>query len=216
MRNEIDNSIHALVLNDNELEAQLIEMLLSLEQIECSAAASEIEAHEVLNVVMPDIIIASWHSDSINGRDIVCRLKRARPRMIDVPGLLITDRKLSFQQRMECTREGFNWIVQAPFTPENFANLVKLLINERTVPGALKRRPIGGVIPQGSSRHFRPSKPQAADLCPATDRQLHPHFAAIVFDVNSRPQRLSTTLPLPKSGALFRTCCGLAFDLILS
>ena len=51
---------------------------------------------------------------------------------------------------MECTREGFTWIVQAPFTPENFARLVKMLINNASVPVmSTKHKPIG-VIPQGS------------------------------------------------------------------
>jgi response regulator RpfG family c-di-GMP phosphodiesterase len=150
MRNETNNPLHALVLNDNDLETQLIEMLLGNEFIDCSVAANEAEAAVLLDFIKPHIVIASWRAGVMDGRDLVCRLKKVHSHVANVPGLLITDRKLSFRQRMECAQEGFNWIVQTPFTPENFACVVKRLIIDASMPNMQKHRPIGGIIPQGS------------------------------------------------------------------
>jgi DNA-binding response OmpR family regulator len=158
--------LHALVLNDNDLESQLIEMLLSSENIECNAASNDIEAMILLDYIKPDIVIASWRAGLLDGRDLVSRLKKMYSPMANTPGLLITDRKLTFRQRIECAQEGFNWIVQTPFTPENFAGVVKRLVNEATVPGVQKRLPIGGIIPQGSCPTLQAVNASGSGLMP--------------------------------------------------
>jgi len=138
----------AIVINDSQHQTALISMLLGAEGIEVHCASREHELEELVERIPANLFIARWETGGLDGRMMVKLAKRQHPSLREVPALLITDRKLSFSVRMGLTREGFNWVIQSPFTPDNFAPLVRMIMQERVAPTGAGSRHIAA--PQGS------------------------------------------------------------------
>ncbi len=117
-----------LVLDDDLLHGALVSMVLTRAGFIVRHAQTLEDAIVCVVQNAPDLILANWDIDGIDGRAAVLALRRKVFDLRTTPALLLSDRSISEKLRMQLSRENFCWILEKPIVATSLPKLASCTI----------------------------------------------------------------------------------------
>jgi|GEM_PF-5619802 len=114
-----------LLLTNDLTEASLISMVLKASNIDVSMVFSDLEMISALDIALPDLILADWDKEGMNGRAIVTAMRTVAIGVKTVPSILMTDRTLNEVSRINLAVDGFRWVLEKPVVVTSLPKLIQ-------------------------------------------------------------------------------------------
>lgn len=121
-----------LLIEDDFIHGGLIKTALSAAGVHVCMAVTEAEAADVLHVFLPDVIIADWDTDGIDGRAFIKALRAKCQPPSRIPAILMTQSAVTDALRLELLEDDFSWVLQKPFSMSGLPRLVRTVIAEKS------------------------------------------------------------------------------------
>ena len=115
-----------LVVDDSPVERKILARILSLNGLDYTEACDGIEAMEIVELSLPELIILDVEMPRMNGYEVCHRLKN-NPRTQMLPILMCTSKAISLDPYWG-SREGANAYVSKPYQTTDLIRKVKLLL----------------------------------------------------------------------------------------
>jgi len=133
-----------LLVEDDELQTQLVDMLLSDANIQVTGVSSARAAFEYLRARTPDLVIASFELPDLGGFVICSRLKRVA-RLAHVPVIVTTDADaghgISQRKRQQAEAAQVDLLLPRPLGDKNLKErALRLMLRKATEPTAAEAR----------------------------------------------------------------------------
>ena len=149
------NAVSVLLIEDDSMHASLIEMVLNEAGLSVQIASTPQEAMNSLEHMIPDVILAAWDWDGLDGRTLALQIKRRFSMAAQVPLLLMTDRVVPEKTRLELSAQGIHWILEKPLVVTSLPKLVGRTVSEcrrtRMEGNGFRPRPLGQVVNFGQT-----------------------------------------------------------------
>ena len=136
---------HLLIVEDNQFMSFYIASLLSRDY-SVSTAQNGIEALNIIEQNMPDLIITDLMMPQMNGNELTAAIKKT-PATSHIPVIMITVKE-SDDSRIQSIKAGVDWFLVKPFVDEELMVLVDQLLTSRK--GLLKR--LGQILQDRQNR----------------------------------------------------------------
>ncbi len=119
-----------LLLEDDFIHGGLIKSALAAAGVHVCMTVTEVEAADVMNVFLPDIIIADWDADGIDGRGFVKTVRAKSDIQSRIPAILMTRSPIDDATRLELLEDDFGWVLRKPFSMASLPGLVRSVLKD--------------------------------------------------------------------------------------
>jgi DNA-binding response OmpR family regulator len=120
-----------LLLEDDFIHGGLIKSALAATGVHVCMAVTVAEAADVLNVFLPDVIIADWDVYGIDGRAFVKALRARGEAQSRIPAILMTESPVDDAMRLDLLEDDFGWVLSKPFPMVSLPRLVRSVLKDR-------------------------------------------------------------------------------------
>lgn len=126
--------IKVVCIEDEQEMIELVELILSKQQVEVHGAASGVDGLKLIREVMPDLVLLDLMMPGMDGWEVFQRMK-ADPVMADIPVIVVTAKAQSIDKVLGLHIAKVDDYVTKPFGPSELSDSVKRVLQKRVVAG---------------------------------------------------------------------------------